>query len=105
MAVRHVLFDKTEIVLMYPKKKKFVTVNLTYDQISRIQFDKFKEFKFFRKVPSEKITIVNSKVKPPIVYTKQKEKKFFEEYKEGFKKFVKDNNITFINNLDKEEEK
>lgn len=103
MAQRHVFFDKTELVLAFPQGKKFKTLNLSYDQITRIQFDKCTEFSLFRKVPSEKITIVTPKRGEPIVYTKMKEKKFFEEYKAGFEKFAKDNRITFVNNLDIEE--
>jgi hypothetical protein len=103
VAQRHVFFDKTELVLGFPQGKKFVTMNLTYNQITRIQFDKCTEFKFFRKVPSEKITIVTPKRGEPIVYTKLKEKNFFEEYKAGFEKFARENRITFQNNLDSAE--
>lgn len=98
MAQRHILADKTELILNVEGKKKFEMVHLTYDQIVRIQFDKIKEFKLFFKVDSEAITIVSSK-RGPIIFKQSKEKKFFEEYKQILEKFSKDNNITFTNNL------
>ena len=100
MAIRHVFFDKTELVLSFPDGKKFKTLNLNYGQITRIQFDKCMEFRFFRKVPSEKISISTPKRGAPIVYTKLKEKAFFDEYKRDFEAFAKNNRITFQNNLD-----
>ncbi len=99
MAQRHVYFDKTELVLAFAQGKKFRSLNLSYDQITRIQFDECTEYSLFRRVPSEKITVVTPKRGEPIVYTKMKEKKFFDEYKAGFEKFAKDNRITFQNNL------
>jgi hypothetical protein len=99
MAQRHILADKTELVLNVEGKKKFEMVNLTYDQIVRIQFDKIKEYKLFFKVDSEAITIVSSK-RGPIVFKKSKEKSFFEEYKKVLEQFCKNNNVTFTNNLE-----
>jgi hypothetical protein len=98
MAQRHILADKTELILNVEGKKKFEMVHLTYDQIVRIQFDRIKEFKLFFRVDSEAITIVSSK-RGPIVFKKTKEKNFFEEYKQVLEKFCKDNRVTFTNNL------
>src|SRR5690242_14720686 len=98
MAQRHIMVDKTEIVLMVAGKKKYEIVNLSYDQIVRVQFDKCKETRFFWRVESESITIITSK-RPPIVYKKFQEKNFFDEYKNSLEKFCKDNHITFTNNL------
>jgi hypothetical protein len=95
-AKRRMTFDKTEIVLMTDKSQ---ILNLTYDQIVRIQFDKCIEKKLFSKFDSEKIEIMTRKQSEPVIYYKSKEKEFFEEYKEELAKFAKANRITFINNL------
>ncbi|MCG8502367.1 MAG: hypothetical protein MJB12_18445 [Firmicutes bacterium] len=99
MAVRRINCDKTEIIVMVEGRKRVRMLNLTYEQITRIQFDKFEERRFlFFKVPSEKITIVTGKRNEPIVYTKMKEKKYFDQYKEELRKFVKDNSVSFVDN-------
>jgi len=98
MAQRHILVDKTELVLNVEGKKKFEVVNLTYDQIVRVQFDKIKDRFLFLQNDSEAITIVSSK-RGSIIFKKSKEKSFFEDYKKGLEKFCKDNNVTFTNNL------
>jgi hypothetical protein len=100
MAIRHVNCDKTEVILIYLYDKKYQRINLTYDKITHISFDKCTEFSFFRKVPSEKITIKTSKLENPIVYTKLKEKKYFDDYKKELAAFAKANRITFYNNLE-----
>ncbi len=100
MAQRHIFCDKTEIVCMVMGKKKMQTFNLPFDSITRIQFDAYEERKLFKKVPSEKITILSGKRAEPIIYTKLKEKQFFEDYKKELEKFAQDNRITFTNNLE-----
>ena len=99
MAVEHVMCDKTELVLVVLEKKKAVTLNVRYDEIQSIRFQPCKEFKFLSKVDSEKIVIATSKYPKPVVYTKRKEKKYFEKYKTELEKFAKNNNITFYNDL------
>ena len=99
MATKSILTDKIEIVLMVPDDKGVKPLNLTYDQISRIQFDPCTEFRFFKRVPSEKITITTGKYSKPIVYTKLKHKKYFEEYKKSLEEFAADNRVTLVNNL------
>ena len=94
MANKRMYFDKTEVTLIYPSGNKVVTRNLNREQIQRIQFSKCKEFSLFRFVDSEKVTITNSQTAAPLVYTKQKNKKFFQEYKEGLIEFAKANNVT-----------
>jgi len=74
-------------------------LNLKYNQISRIQFDPCREFRIFRFVPSEKISIYTPKRGEPLIYTKLKEKAFFEQYKQELAKFAKDNRVTFTDNL------
>ena len=98
MAIRHIYFDKTEINVSFASGKRFVTKNLSCDQIQRIQFDKCKEFSFFRFVDSEKITITSSETSAPIVYTRKKEKKFFDEYKQELIAFAKANSVTLQDN-------
>ena len=100
MAARHLVCDKTEIIVSIALKNKYKILNLTYEDVVRIQFDEIAERKMvFQKVPSEKITIVTGKHNAPIVYTKMKEKKFWDEYKKGLEKFATSNNITFVDNL------
>jgi hypothetical protein len=100
MAGRHIICDKTEVILNYLDDKKYKVINLTYDQITRISFEACKEFSLFHWVPSEKITIVTKKVENSIVYTKLKHKNLFEEYKKELARFAKDNRITFYNSLE-----
>jgi len=100
MAVRHMYFDKTEIMVAFLTGNRYSTRNLNYSQIQRIQFDKIKEYSWFRPIDSEKISITNSTTMEPIVYTKKKEKKFFDEYKRELKEFAKANNITMQDNTE-----
>lgn len=100
MAKRHIFVDKTELVLIYLKGKKFTSTNLTYEQITNIRFVPCKEYKFFFPVDSEKIEIISSKQSQPIVYTKLKEKKYFEEYKKELAEFAARNRVSFSNELE-----
>ncbi len=100
MAVKSIQADKTELVLMVEGKKKYEVLNVTFDQITRIQIRPTEVFSFFKKVPSEEIVIVTRKKSEPLVYKKHKEKKFFDEYKRELEEFAKNNRVTFINNLD-----
>ncbi len=97
-ARRQITFDKTEIVLGFPAGKRFVVLNVSYDNIQRIQFDSIMELKLLRRVASEKITITTSKREQPIAYTKLKHEKFWDDYKSGFATFSKNNHITFADN-------
>ena len=98
MARKQINFDKTEVVVGFPAGKRFLVLNLSYQDIQRLQFDTIRELSFFRKIPSEKLTIVTGKRPQPIVYTKKKQKAFWDEYKARFTKFAKDNHITFVDN-------
>jgi hypothetical protein len=102
MSTKEIYFDQTEIVLTIEGKNKVTTLNVTYDQIVHIKFDPCMERKFFRKIPSEKIEIMVKKRQLPIIYTKLKSKKYFEEYKNELEKFSINNRITFFNNLTNE---
>jgi len=99
MAKPHILIDKTELVLMVVIKNKFKIVNLQKGDISRIQFDEIKEFKFFRRIPSESIRIFSRKSIEPYKYTKKREKAFWEGYKEKLTHFAKNNMVTFADNI------
>ena len=94
-----IIFDKTEIVMKYKTKNAVQSINLTYDQIKNIRINSSKEWRFLRRVPSEEIIITHSKNVTPIVYTKMKDKRYFESYKSGLRKFAKDNGITLYDNV------
>jgi hypothetical protein len=95
MAKRHIYVDKTELVLIYPQGKKYISTNLTYEQIICIRISPFKEFRLFFPVASEKIEIVSGKHEKPIVFTKLKEKGFFEQYKKELAEFAARNRVSF----------
>lgn len=95
MANERVLFDKTEVMLTIVGKNRVSVLNVTYDKLITVQFEPIKEFKFFRMVPSEQIKIKCSGREQPVIYKRSKEKKYFDAYKAGFRKFCKENRITF----------
>jgi hypothetical protein len=104
MAEKRVLCDKTEVVLKFndsTDKNKIKIANLAYDQITSITIEDFYEFRLFRKVPSERILVRTNRLQAPIIYTKKKDKQFFDEYKQDLAKFAKDNRITFYDNTSK----
>ncbi len=99
LASRRIYCDKTELVLVVVGKNRVSTVNLKYDEIVSIRFQRCKEVRFFWPVSSERIVITTRKSDKPFIYTKYREKKFFNEYKQGLAKFAKENNVTFYNEL------
>ncbi len=100
MARKHIFCEKTELVLIIIAGNGAFPMNLTYDQIVRIQFEPCTERKFlFFKVPSQKIVIVTRKNERPVEYFYSKEKQFFEEYKMELEKFARNNRVSFTNNL------
>ena len=99
MAKNHLLCDKTEIIVTVLMGNNWTNVNLIADRIKRIQFDKCTEkISLFKSGDSEKITIESSASPMPVVIFKQKEKEFFDGYKEQLEKFAKNNRITFADN-------
>jgi len=105
MKKRLIVFDTTEIVAVVnvkneddPMKKKGnpVIMNLTYDQISKISFEPCIEKKMFKSIPSEKIVLKLKKMVQPVEYPKMENKEFYEEYKEGFREFAKQNRIELL---------
>ena len=99
MAPKRIFFDKTEIVFMVPGQKKVVRRELAAKDIVRIQFDE-SDSKLLGLIPqkSETITVVSGKLGAPIVYKKNQNKKYFDEYKSGLARFAKENNVTFTDN-------
>lgn len=99
MANKLVLVDKSELVLFVPTNNNYITHNLVSSQILRIQFDKITERKFgIFPQESEKISVVTSKNPDGIIYTKAKNKKFFDEYKAEFAEYAKANHVKLIDN-------
>ena len=99
-----ILFDKTEVIMVYDvtnnMKKKTVKTSLVYNQIQSITLEKCEEKKLFKSVDSERILIRSNKITNPIVFYKQAEINFFDDYKAGFRKFAKANRITLYDTLD-----
>ena len=101
MAKRKVMFDTTEVVAATVFKDEMgketpKILNLTYDQFLKISFVPCEERKLFKTVPSEKIVLQLKKYGQPVEYTMMKNKEFYQEYKEGFRKFAQDNRIDLI---------
>lgn len=94
-----IIFDKTEIVMKYKTKNRIESINLTYDQIKNIRINNCREWQFLKRVPSEEIIITHSRNVTPIIYTKMKDKRYFDSYKSGLRKFAKDNGITLYDNV------
>lgn len=92
-------FDKTEIVVTDTTGKQVQMLNLTYDKIISIQFEKCTARKLFKNIDSEKIIMKVRNRLDPIEFYKYKEGAFFDEYKAGLEKFAKDNRISLYNNL------
>ena len=92
-----IMYDKTEIIVVDETGKRPALLNLPYDKITSIAFDKCKEGLFGK--PSEKISITVRGKEKPLVYYKGKEKEKFDRYKEMLTKFAKDNKVSFYNNL------
>ena len=99
MANPRILFDKTEVVLIIIGKKKAQQMNLTYNNFISVSFEPCKEVKFIFPVKSQRIVLRTNKSGTPIIYTRGKEKAFFDSYLEGWRKFCKDNRITLYDRL------
>lgn len=96
---RRIYFDKSEMILTVVGKKKTITVHLTSDQITRIQYDKCTERKFgIIPQDSEKIAITTPKQGQPIEFYKSKNKELFDTYKEELAEYAKTYRVTFADN-------
>jgi hypothetical protein len=99
MAKNHLICDKTEIIVTVLMGNQWRNVSITADKIKRIQYDKCTEkVSLFKTGDSEKISIEFSPSPMPVVIFKQKEKEFFDSYKEQLEKFAKNNHLTFVDN-------
>lgn len=101
MAKRKIEFDTTEVVLATIFKnetgKKIPKIlNLPYDQFMKISFVPCEERKLFKAVPSEKIVLKLKKYAQPVEFSMMQNKEFYHDYKEGFRKFAKDNRIDLV---------
>jgi hypothetical protein len=99
MAKEHMLFDKTEIKLVVMRGNSASLLDLKFDQINSITFRPCEESTLFGKKPSEEILIKTKKAADPFVYSKLKEKNFWEGYKDNLRKFAKENRITLVDDL------
>ena len=97
MSGKQVLCDKQEIIFTARGQKGYEDFVVTNEKIRMIQFDKCIENKLWRKIPSEKITVITSG--KTFEYTKLKSEPYFEEYKEALQKFAQNNRITLVSNL------
>jgi hypothetical protein len=95
MAKEHLFFDKTELTAAVLTSVQPYVANLQGSKISSITIRPFEEKAAFGKKPSEIIEIKVRGNSEPIVYTKLKEKEFWDKYKTNLKKFAKDNRIEF----------
>ena len=94
MAKRRVFFDKTEVVVLVPGSKGFKNVNLIRNDIRSVVIEPCDE-PILGLIPreSEQLRISTSKFEEPFVFPKIENKAYYEEYKEGFLKFAKENYI------------
>ncbi|KNY26634.1 hypothetical protein [Pseudobacteroides cellulosolvens] len=89
--------DWTTLTIANFDEKK--TLYLNYYDINRIEFDEMLISKLFKKVRSEKIQIFTNTFSTPIEFTKHKDEKYFEEYKQELTKFARDNKISLIDRI------
>lgn len=95
-----ILFDKTEIVINYYNGKNREDLNLPYNQITSFSIDKCKVKKFFKEIETERVGVTARPLgNTTIYYYANKEGEFFEGYKEGIRKFAKENGISLFDNL------
>jgi len=99
-AKRMIAFDKTEIVLGITGGRQLQVLNLTYDKIVSIKFDKaVMKQPFFRSKETDAIVITVRGREAPVMYYREKEKQLFDEYMADMEKFAVNNRVTFYNNL------
>ncbi|MCL2833198.1 MAG: hypothetical protein FWD78_08515 [Treponema sp.] len=99
MAGEKLFIDKTELVAGFIRGKKFVTANLTCENIISVSIEPCKTG-LFKNKPDERIVIASGKLNEPIIYYRHTEKKFFDSYAKDIEKFCKDNNISFRKNVE-----
>lgn len=97
-----IMCDAGEMVVIDESSSRRAMLRIVYHQVIHIAFDPCKETKFFRELPSEKITINLKNREEPLVYYKAKDKEHWENYKAQLRKFCKDNRVSLYDNLEKE---
>lgn len=89
MAKEHIIFDKTELVVAILGGPEARMENVKYSDVINVTFRSGGTGLFAK---GEAIEIKTKRT--PIVFEQKKEKKFWDGYKDGLRKFCKDNRIT-----------
>ena len=97
MAKEHIIFDKTEIIVAVLNDGPAHLENIKYSDIINITFKSAEKKPLFGSLPEE---IVIKTKKNSITIDQKKEKKFWEGYKAGLRKFCSDNRITLYDQLE-----
>lgn len=95
MPKKQIVVDKESIVLYLGMTHDDKVFTINPSQIQRISIERCYVFSWFRRVPSERITIVTSQSSPPYVFLKHKHKQYYDEYKTKLTEFAKRHYVTF----------
>jgi len=87
--------DKTELVLFDLEAKRPQIHNLRYDQISRIQCGRRRQFRLYHFVAEDAIEIQSRTRLEPFLLTRRRNKTDFDRFEGELEAFAKRNNITF----------
>ncbi len=97
MGRESIKFFAEEVNMVYEmsegKKKRTLRSNFPYRKIQSVTIEPCKERMLFKSVPSQRIVIKAVGVIGPIFYYQSKEQEFFEDYKNGFRKFCRENRV------------
>lgn len=91
-----VTFDRTELVIEHETKNRYETLNISYNQIIRIDFEKYVYKRLFKKEESERIILLIRGREEPLILTKRMCGQNFNEIKSGMKAFAKENKLTMF---------
>lgn len=92
-------FEPTEMVLNYDSGKGRKDLMLSYDQIISISIDKCTVRKFFKTIETERVGVTPRQFGVSINYYAYKEGPYFQGYKDGLRKFAKENRISIYDSL------
>ena len=97
-------FDKTEISLYDDYGSRPRILNLTYDRITSIQFDRssMRVFGILKK-PTDRIMFQIRGLELPVFLYRAREGEDFDRYMEGLRKFARENRITLRDELSPKE--
>ena len=97
MGQESVKFYANEVTMTYEvmkgKQKQTMRSNFSGNKIKYVTIEPCQERMLFKSVPSERIVIKADGVVGPIVYYQSKEQEYFEDYKNGFRKFCRENGV------------